>query len=116
MFRVVTIDIDFDTIDDTFAVSISISTILSCRGVGSSIDDTFMAVFPRYLDIDTFEKTKMFPLYASHVVYSSIGPMTGLSINSLSVCRIADVCNALMLATHSTAEATICEHLLPLVK
>jgi hypothetical protein len=37
------IDIDIDTIDDTFQVSIS--TILSCRSIESSIDDTFTAVF-----------------------------------------------------------------------
>ena len=49
-------NIDIDTIDITFVVSVS--TILSCRGIGSSIDDTFMAVFSRYFDIDTFEKSK----------------------------------------------------------
>ena len=81
------IDIDIDTIDDTFAVSISVSTILSCRGIGSSIDDTFMAVFSRYFDIDTFEKTKMFTLHASHLVFSNIdpNPMIDQSINSLFV-------------------------------
>ena len=39
------IDIDIDTIDDTFEVSISISTILSCESIDCSIDDTFSAVF-----------------------------------------------------------------------
>ena len=39
------IDIDIDTIDDTFEVSISISTILSCGSIESGIDDTFTAVF-----------------------------------------------------------------------
>ena len=39
------IDIDIDTIDDTFEVSISISTILSCKSIDCSIDDTFSAVF-----------------------------------------------------------------------
>ena len=39
------IDIDIDTIDDTFEVSISISTILLCRSIESSIDDTLAAVF-----------------------------------------------------------------------
>ena len=49
------IDIDIDSIDDTFGVSISVSTILLGRGIESSIDDTFKAVFFRYFDIDTFE-------------------------------------------------------------
>ena len=49
------IDIDIDTIDDTSEVSISISTILSCRSIESGIDDTFVAVFSRYIDIDSFE-------------------------------------------------------------
>ena len=39
------IDIDIDTIDDTFEVSISISTILSCGSIESGIDDTFTAIF-----------------------------------------------------------------------
>ena len=39
------IDIDIDTIDDTFEVSISISTILLCPSIDSGIDDTFSAVF-----------------------------------------------------------------------
>jgi hypothetical protein len=39
------IDIDIDTIDDTFVVSISISTILLRRSIESSIDDTLTAVF-----------------------------------------------------------------------
>jgi hypothetical protein len=39
------IDIDIDTIDDTFEVSISISTILLLRSIESSIDDTLTAVF-----------------------------------------------------------------------
>jgi len=39
------IDIDIDSIDDTFGVSISVSTILLGRGNESSIDDTFKAVF-----------------------------------------------------------------------
>ena len=51
------IDIDIDTIDDTFEVSISILTILLCQGIDSSIDDTFKAVFCRYFDIDTFRTT-----------------------------------------------------------
>ena len=42
-----------DTIDDTFVVLVS--TILSCQGIGGSIDDTFMAVFSQYFDFDTFE-------------------------------------------------------------
>ena len=40
------IDIDIDSIDDTFRVSISVSTVLLGRGIESSIDDTFEAVFP----------------------------------------------------------------------
>jgi len=39
------IDIDIDTIDDTFEVSISISTILLCCSIDCGIDDTFSAVF-----------------------------------------------------------------------
>jgi hypothetical protein len=39
------IDIDIDSIDDTFGVSISVSTILLGNGIESSIDDTFKAVF-----------------------------------------------------------------------
>jgi len=49
------IDIDIDSVDDTFGVSISASTILLGRGIESIIDDTFKAVFCRYFDIDTFE-------------------------------------------------------------
>ena len=40
---ILNIDIDIDTIDDTFEVSIS--TILSRPSIDSSIDDTFTAVF-----------------------------------------------------------------------
>ena len=39
------IDIDIDSIDDTFEVSISISTILFCQSIDDGIDDTFSAVF-----------------------------------------------------------------------
>ena len=84
---ILNIDSDIETIDDTSVVSISVSTILSCRGIGSSIDDTFMAVFSRYFVIDTFEKTKMFTRHASHLVFSNIDPMIGLSINSMSLYR-----------------------------
>jgi len=35
------IDIDIDSIDDTFGVLISVSTILLGQGIASSIDDTF---------------------------------------------------------------------------
>ena len=38
-------DIVVDSIDDTFAVSISVSTILSRWGIRSSINDNFMVVF-----------------------------------------------------------------------
>ena len=69
-------DINIDTIDDSFAVMISVSAILSCRGIGSSIDDTSILLwpfFPRYFDIDTFELIhfKMFTFHVSHLVYSS---------------------------------------------
>jgi hypothetical protein len=37
--------LNIDTIDDTFEVSIWISTILSCRSIESGIDDTFAAGF-----------------------------------------------------------------------
>ena len=40
------VNIEIDTIDDNFVVSISVSAILLCRGIESSIDDTFLAVFP----------------------------------------------------------------------
>ena len=43
--RVVNIDIDVDIIDDTFDVSISISTILSYKSVDRGIDDTLLAFF-----------------------------------------------------------------------
>jgi len=49
------IDIDIHSIDDTFGVLISISTILLGQGIESCIDDTFKAFFCRYFDIDTFE-------------------------------------------------------------
>jgi len=51
------IDIDIDCIDDTFESIelISVSTILSGRGIESSVDDSFKTVFWRYFDIDTFE-------------------------------------------------------------
>ena len=49
------VDIDIDTIDDTFGVSISVSTILLCLGIESGIGDTFEACFCRYFDIDTFD-------------------------------------------------------------
>ena len=39
------IDIDIDSIDDTFDVSISISTILSYKSIDRGIDDTFLAFF-----------------------------------------------------------------------
>jgi len=39
------IDIDIDSIDDTFEVSISVSTILLGQGIKSSIDDTFQPFF-----------------------------------------------------------------------
>jgi len=39
------IDIDVDIIDDTFDVSISISTILSHKSIDRSIDDTLLAFF-----------------------------------------------------------------------
>ena len=37
------IDIDVDIIDDTFDVSISISTILSYKSIDHGIDDTLLA-------------------------------------------------------------------------
>ena len=49
------IDIDIDSIDDTFgSIDIGIDNTLG-RGIDSSIDDTIMAAFFRYFDIDTFE-------------------------------------------------------------
>jgi len=39
------IDIDIDSIDDTFEVSISISTILFCPSIDDGIDDSFSVVF-----------------------------------------------------------------------
>ena len=39
------IDIDADSIDDTFDVSISISTILSYKSIDRGIDDTLLAFF-----------------------------------------------------------------------
>ena len=39
------IDIDIDSIDDTFDVSISISTILSYKSIDRGIDDNFLAFF-----------------------------------------------------------------------
>ena len=39
------IDIDVDITDDTFDVSISISTILSYKSIDRSIDDTLLAFF-----------------------------------------------------------------------
>ena len=39
------IDIDVDIIDDTFDVSISISTILSYKSIDRGIDDTLLAFF-----------------------------------------------------------------------
>ena len=50
------IDIDVDIIDDTFDVSISISTILSYKSIDRGIDDTFLAFFYRHY-IDTSELT-----------------------------------------------------------
>jgi len=52
--RVVNIDIDIDSIDDTFGVAISVLTILLDQVIESSIDNTFKAVFLRYFDIYTF--------------------------------------------------------------
>jgi len=43
--RVGNIDIDVDIIDDTFDVSISISTILSYKSIDRGIDDTLLAFF-----------------------------------------------------------------------
>ena len=54
------IDIDVDIIDDTFDVSISISTILSYKSIDRGIDDTLFAFFYRHY-IDTSQLTcKMF--------------------------------------------------------
>ena len=39
------IDIDVDIIDDTFDVSISISTIISYKSIDRGIDDTLLAFF-----------------------------------------------------------------------
>jgi len=55
-FRLISIiDIDINSIDNTFGVSISVSTILLGRSIESSIDDTFTAVFCGYFNIDTIE-------------------------------------------------------------
>ena len=43
--RVGNIDIDVDIIDNTFDVSISISTILSYKSIDRGIDDTLLAFF-----------------------------------------------------------------------
>jgi len=43
--RVGNIDIDVDIIDDTFDVSILISTILSYKSIDRGIDDTLLAFF-----------------------------------------------------------------------
>jgi len=51
------IDIDIDSIDDTFDVSISISTILSYKSIDRGIDDTFLAFFYRHYMIDTSQLT-----------------------------------------------------------
>ena len=51
------IDIDVDIIDDTFDVSISISTILSYKSIDRGIDDTLLAlIFYRHY-IDTSQLT-----------------------------------------------------------
>ena len=39
------IDIAIDTIDNTFEVSISISTILTYKNIDRGIDDTFLVFF-----------------------------------------------------------------------
>ena len=49
------IDIDVDIIDDTFDVSISISTILSYKSIDHGIDDTllaFLSTLHRYFSTD----------------------------------------------------------------
>jgi len=49
------IDIDVDIIDDTFDVSISISTILSYKSIDRGIDDTllaFLSTLHRYFSTD----------------------------------------------------------------
>ena len=53
--RVVNIDIDVDIIDDTFDVSILISTILSYKSIDRGIDDTFwpfLSTLHRYFSTD----------------------------------------------------------------
>ena len=50
------IDIAVDIIDDTFDVSISISTILSYKSIDRGIDDTLLAFFYRHY-IDTSQLT-----------------------------------------------------------
>ena len=52
---VVNIDIDIDTIDDTFEISISVSTILSYKSIDRGIDDTFwpfLSTLHRYFSAD----------------------------------------------------------------
>jgi len=44
-FLISNIDIDVDIIDDTFDVSISISTILSYKSIDRGIGDTLLAFF-----------------------------------------------------------------------
>ena len=96
--RVVNIEYRYrqDTIDDTFVVSIS--AILSCWGIESSIDDTFMAVFPDTLILILLNWwLTMFTLHAQHLAYrlqqyrSNDRPIDQLSVS---------LCNALTLATH----------------
>ena len=43
--RLLISNIDIDTIDDTFEVSISISTILTYKSIDRGIDDTFLVFF-----------------------------------------------------------------------
>ena len=70
------IDIDIDTIDDTFEVSISISTILTYKSIDRGIDDTFLVFFYRYYDIDTSQLTcKMM-----HITFQASEHLYALSV------------------------------------
>ena len=92
LIRVVHTDIDIDTIDDTFAVSKSVSIIYFHVEVSEAVSTKLLwPFFPDtiYIITITFEQTKMFTLHASHLifVFSNIDPMKGPSINSLSLFR-----------------------------
>ena len=62
------IDIDIDIIDDTFDVSISISTILSYKSIDRGIEDTLLAFFYRhYIDTNTRTKPSITNCRTTHI-------------------------------------------------